>query len=314
MLGGLFGGGKPKTPNGVKKLSSSITGNIYNVVGAKAIPTMPGAAQKAFKLATDPNAEARDFIEVIGSDESLSARVVKIANSVYFDRGKPSRTIEESVNVIGINELRCLLNATTLSEIFPSRHAARTQLWANDIATAILSRCIAQKLAPARSEVAFLGGLMHDIGKLLLLQRAGDDYQKALRLVEQRGCDFTLAEQEIFSFDHTEVGQMIGESWRFTDELIHIIRDHHQAWPAREKLREREGDLALIVKAADTIAHALALGHPSSFTRVRNANEAQLDDVWELLKIPLPERRDQLQQFKKTFELEYDLYAGKKSG
>ena len=63
---------------------------------------MPGAAQKAFQLATDPNAEARDFIEVIESDEALSARVIKIANSVYFDRGNKSATIEASVTVIGI--------------------------------------------------------------------------------------------------------------------------------------------------------------------------------------------------------------------
>ncbi len=311
MLGGMFGGGKGKPVPQVKLLSEAVSSSIYKVVGSNGIPTMPGAAQKAFKLATDPNAEARDFIEVIESDEALSARVIKIANSVYFDRGKSSQTIEDSVYVIGINELRCLLNATTLSEIFPSKQPVRAQLWANDIASAVIARSIAQQLCPAKAEVAFLGGLMHDIGKLLLLQRAGDDYQKAIRIVEQRGCDFRTAEQEVFAFDHTEVGQLIGEKWRFSQELIDIIRNHHCDWSQASKQRESAVDLALLVKAADSIAHALSLGHPRSFNKLTNLAENELENVWAFINVPPNERRSHLERFRKTFDLEYDLYSGK---
>ncbi len=86
---------KKKPSEGFTRLSGPIQDAINAAIGPKGIPTMPGAAQKAFQLSTDPNAEARDFIEVIESDEALSARVVKIANSVYFDRGKKSETIED---------------------------------------------------------------------------------------------------------------------------------------------------------------------------------------------------------------------------
>lgn len=307
MLGGLFGGKKKAAQQ--QKLSSSIAGNIFSFLGSRAIPSMPGAAQKAFQLATDPNAEARDFIEVIESDESLSARVVKIANSVYFDRGKPSRTIEESVNVIGINELRCLLNATTLGGIFPSRQPVRSQVWMNDIATAILSRSIAQKVASPKAEIAFLGGLMHDIGKLLLIQKAGDEYAKVIRLVEQRGCDFGEAEQEILGFDHTEAGQLVAESWRFSDELVHMIKNHHAPWP-----KERDpSDLAMIVKSADIIAHSLGLGHPTSFLRFRTAAENKLEEVWGHLGVAPASRRDELQEYRKIFEMEQDIYVDKTS-
>src|SRR5438105_4911837 len=109
MFDALFGRIK-KSSDRVNKLSAAISESILRSVGAKGIPTMPGPAQKAFQLSTNPNAEARDFIDVIESDESLSARVLRIANSVFFDRGQQSKTIEESVTVIGIEELKCLLN------------------------------------------------------------------------------------------------------------------------------------------------------------------------------------------------------------
>ena len=151
MLKKLFGKKKKPEAEGLESLSPAIREAILQAVGGRSIPSMPGAAQKAFELATDPNAEARDFVEVIKADESLSARIIKISNSVFFDRGHGgSKTIEDAVMVIGISELRGLLNAGALSDLFPSRHPARTQLWANDIATGIAARLLAQRLLPGK--------------------------------------------------------------------------------------------------------------------------------------------------------------------
>ncbi|MFM1848334.1 MAG: hypothetical protein RL417_1808 [Pseudomonadota bacterium] len=304
MFGGFFNKKKPTAaPQPEVKMSTAVAQSIHNVVGAHSIPTMPAAAQKAFQLSTDPSAEARDFIAVIESDEALSARVMKIANSVYFDRGKPSTTIEDSVIIIGINELRCLLNATSLSEIFPSKHLVRTQLWANDIATALIARTLAERFMPAKAEIAFLAGLMHDVGKLLLLQRADDLYLQVLKKVEQTGCSFSEAEEQLFPFTHSEVGHLIAEKWHFSPELIAVIRGHH-APPS-------EIGLTTIVHAADAFAHALGLGHPRGFGKFQNRIAEELPLVWERLKITSEEHRGLLQRFQQRYDLEYDLYAGK---
>ena len=256
-------------------LSPAIREAALQAVGSRSIPTMPSAAQKAFQLAIDPNTEARDFIEVIEADEALSARVLKIANSVYYDRGTASTSIEQSVNIIGLTELRCLLNATTLSEIFPSRNPARIQFWANDIATALISRTIAQRIYPKKAETAFLAGLMHDVGKLLMLQRAPTEYEKILSRVKG-GESFILAEEDIFVCNHTEVGQIIAERWNFGDELIQVIRQHHEPFP---KSYSKTPPLYLIVKAADIIAHYLALGHHSGFGRLQKWGEKDLSQA-----------------------------------
>ena len=251
--------------------------------------------------------QARDFIEVIESDEALSARVIKIANSVFFDRGTPSKTIEESVNVIGINELRCLLGATTLSEIFPSKFAARSLLWANDIATALIARTLGAQLAPGKEDLLFLGGLMHDIGKLVLLQRRSEDYHLILNSIENEDIDFCTAESRLFAFDHTEVGLLVGERWRFSPELNQMIRQHHDSW---ESLVSSGVSLAAIIKGADTIAHALALGHGRSLGRIQRAAELALDNTWSALGLAESDRPTLLSSAQRTFESEYDLYLG----
>lgn len=310
MFGELLGKLRPKAKKQPNTLSGAITQSIENVVGAKSIPSMPGAAQKAFQLATDPNAEARDFIDVIESDEALSARVIKIANSVFFDRGNKSTTIEASVTVIGINELRCLLNATALSEIFPSKHPARAMLWSNDIATALIARALAQRLRPGKDDIAFLGGLMHDIGKLLLLQRTGEEYSRVLKIVETEDKSFIEAEERRFPFTHTEVGQLIGERWNFSPELIAIIRDHHLPW-SEEDFNARELSLTAIVKAADIIAHSLGLGHLRGYSKLRARATRELEDAWRALKIAPEERKSLLENFEKTYAVEFDLYTPK---
>jgi putative nucleotidyltransferase with HDIG domain len=309
MLGKLFGFSGDKKPSSPKNLSPAIIEAIFNVVGHKSIPPMPGAAQKAFKLSTDPNAEARDFIEVIESDEALSARVIKIANSVYFDRGHQSKTIEDSVVVIGINELRCLLSSTSLSDIFPSGNPLRHIFWAHDVACAIISKMLAGRMCPQNSDLAFLCGLMHDIGKLLLIQRAPDDYAKVIKMVEEKGEEFSRAEEQVFLFTHTDAGQLIAEKWNFSDELRDVIKNHHEDWDLI-KANSTHFQLVHIVKAASIFAHALGLGHGKSFARLKNKVSEHCRETFEVLGIPESEDKTLLSNFARTFETEFDLYSG----
>ena len=314
MLGRLFGkSDKKPSAESRPSLSPGIISAITSAVGARSIPLMPGAAQKAFQLATDPKADARDFVDVIQSDEALSSRIVKIANSVYFDRGQKSSTIEECVTVIGINELRCLLNANTLTDIFPCKHPLRSMLWTNDIATALIARELARSISPQKVEVAFLGGLMHDIGKLLLLQRCLDDYTNIVKQVESSGGSFLEAELDVFPFDHTQVGELIGQRWNFSSDLLEIISHHHSPWDELQN-GSNTPSLAAIVKAADTIAHALGLGHTAGLFRLKARAQAELGELWAALGIPSSEQSDRLNAYKRTFETEYELYLGSFSG
>lgn len=305
MLGRLFSDkSKVAGVQSVTPLSSGLRDSILNLVGANSIAAMPSSAQRAFQLATNPDAEARDFVELISSDEALSARIIKIANSVFFDRGSRSESIEECVNKIGINELRSLLTANTLADILPSRHSARSQLWANDLGTAISAKILCERILPAKAASAFLGGLMHDVGKLLLLQRRPDEYSQIMLLVQQKTNDFSLAEQELFAFDHTQVGQLIAEKWMFTPDITEIIRSHHQASPSKTSL-------PYLVQCANSISHSLGLGHSKGFGALRNAHTEKLPAMFEALEIQSNDAKDLVKHCQLSFESDRELYQGR---
>ena len=306
MLSRLFGKGSKGSSKGNSEaapLSPALTKSILDAIGLKAIPVMPQSAHRLFLLTTNPKAEAHDFIEVIESDESLSARILKIGNSVYFDRGRGCKSIPDAVGIIGMAELRCLLHANTLSDLFPSRHRLRTQLWANDVATGVTAKLLAQRVAPAKCEQAFLAGLIHDIGKLLLLQRHQDTYEKIARRVAAKGMEFREVEIEEYPFDHTEVGQLIAEKWLFSSELIAAIRNHHMPW----------SDLApqtlpWFVKAADTLSHSLGLGHGPDLAPLRAKFRENVNETWEALNIHPEERSTIENAIRNAYDSECEIY------
>ena len=309
MFGRLFGKAKKGGPaQGPPEVSPALTDIILQFAGSSGIPPMPGAAQKAFQLSVDPNADAHDFIEVIQSDEALAARVIKIANSVFFDRGKPSKTIEESVTVIGMNELRCLLNATTLAEIFPSPHPLRSQFWAHDIATGLIARLLGQRLCADKADVLFLGGLMHDIGKLFMLQRGASEYASLAARAISAGGDFCSQEESELRFNHTEAGQVLAARWHFTPDLIDMIRRHHRSWT---ELAPSPASVSLpgIIRAADTFAHALGLGHGRDLARMKTIRERELSEAAEAIGLGSTELKDMLHRCRQVFDQEFDLYA-----
>lgn len=302
---------KFKSSKEVKKLetaplSSSIIEQIFSVVGARSIPPMPSAAQKAFRLSINPKAEARDFIEVIESDESLSARIIRVSNSVYFDRGKKSNSIADAVGIIGLNELKSLLNASSLATLFPSTHPSRTLAWNNDICTALYSRYLAEQFLPEEKDQAFLCGMMHDIGKLLLIQRANEEYSKIISKVESNGVPFHIAESETYLFDHTEVGQLVGEKWGFTPELLKVVRYHHHPFSFFNGL-----SLEGIIKSADILAYITGSGGKNA-AKLRVFYQENINEVWQYLGISFLEGSELLKVLERLYETESDIYRNQK--
>lgn len=285
------------------RIPEALRQSILQSLGLKSVPIMPGAAQKAFSLSTNPNAEARDYIEVLEVDEGLSARVLKIANSVFYDRGGGSRTIVDAVNVVGTTELKNLLNATVLASLFPVRHHLRAEFWTHNIAVALTARLIAQSLYPHRADQAFLAGLMHDVGKLLMLQQHLDTYERVVKKGLAEGLESIVAEVRVYPFDHTHVGQMIAEKWNFSADLYAAIGTHHAPWADIER-----GSLAALVKLSDLIAHAGGLGAGRDSSAWKKICAPLLEDAWVFHDVPAREQRRLVSEASREFDSEFQLY------
>jgi HD-like signal output (HDOD) protein len=258
FFGNLFTGKHSEEPVRELKRSSRATAErIRNILGIRELEMLPAQAARAFELASDPQSKTDDFVTVIESDEALSARVIRVANSVYFFRGTPATDIEKAVANIGLDELKSLLSATMLRSLLNTKHNAREQLWGNSVATAIASRQLARMTTHLSTGEAFLAGLLHDVGKLVMIRRGGQLYDRVLQLITSGERSFVEAEEEVFELNHVEVGQYVAEEWHFPPKVIEALAFHHLPPPQRES----KLSLATLVQIADLIAHSLTLGH-----------------------------------------------------
>jgi putative nucleotidyltransferase with HDIG domain len=217
------------------------------------VPVLPHIAMQVLTLTNDPSVSAADFVSLLERDQQLSARLLKIANSPVYAGRVRITSIQRAVVTVGMATLRDLVFSVAMGEqVFRSKRFKEPmeRVWEHSLAVAY----IAQEVARTKhrgDEHAFLAGLMHDIGKPLLIETIE-------RLDKQLGADVPVSDDfldEIMRDFHAPVGGLMAKAWRFSPVLFAAIRYHH-------RFEEAEGgeELALIVNVANDLARALGLG------------------------------------------------------
>lgn len=216
------------------------------------LPASPAIVSSLMSLTANINANLNTICKTIMVDQSLAARVLRLSNSSFYGRAKEVYTLREAIILLGFKTLRSLVVASSTHTLYQgvSDQRFRDTLWEHTLAAALASRLIAQAINHPGVEEAFLAGLMHDIGKLVLMQKIPDQYQAVLVAAEQTGRTHAELEQEKLGFDHTEVGRLLLQKWAFPRLLVQAVADHHHPQGADE----RPIPLAFVVNVADTLA------------------------------------------------------------
>lgn len=289
----------------VAGISPGIEKSILILLGSKGLPIAPMQAQKAFELSLKTEIEASDFIDLIESEESLSARIIKIANSAFFGRKEKSETIQDAVVVIGIEELKNILCANALKDLFPSSNPFRNLLWKHDIAVGIASRIIAERELPNLKSQAFLAGLMHDIGKLLLFQRYENEVENLYKDLDEKIALFQ-AEEDAFLCNHAEIGFLIAQKWNFTESIKNTICYHHKNWDTPEI---ENSPITKIVKAADIIVHYLGLIEFPNSIKLKDMAKSEINQALKEVNIKYIESNSIYKRITKTYLEEAEIYS-----
>lgn len=216
---------------------------------------------------------------IIGEDASLSARLLKLVNSSFY--GFPQRigTIQEAVFLVGSRQVRDLALVTTLKSSFgaiPRDLIDTESFWLHSLACGTAAKLIAQSMGKQDVERYFLLGVMHDIGRVVMLNVEPVRCESILRRSRDEARSLTGLEHEVFGFTHAQVGRALTEQWRLPVFLNEVVRYHHM--PERASSFPEE---TAIVHAADILAHAVRLG--SSGERILPALHRP---SWERLLIP----------------------------
>lgn len=196
------------------------------------ISTLPHVALAVIDVAKNPEAGAADLKNVVEGDPALSARVVRMVNSAAYGVRTTVTNLHQAISYLGFNQVRNLAMTASVSEIFKKEaeigQYKRSGLWRHLVSVGICARLLARRLSIKAFEDAFLAGLLHDIGIILIDQHVHDDFQQVIKSLSH-GDALADIEREIMGFDHCQLGERIAEEWRFPVPARAAIRHHHNA-------------------------------------------------------------------------------------
>jgi putative nucleotidyltransferase with HDIG domain len=186
----------------------------------------------ALKLTQDPEVNARELQAVIAKDQALTARILKIVNSAMYCFEREVSTLTHAIAILGMDVVRSIIVAASVQQVFQSGTAGGWDLtsklfWEHSWGAATAAKAIASRTDYAVAEEAFTCGLLHDMGKMVMMKNQNRIYNEILKKVYCGEATFSEAEVRAFGFSHAHVGALLALKWRFPPQLVEGILYHH---------------------------------------------------------------------------------------
>lgn len=226
------------------------------------LPPLPHVASKAIVLVEDPDTTAGQLTELLGKDTALAARVLKIANSAMFSFQREITTLSQAIMIIGFKALKGIIVAATLRQLNRAFGKVEKMIWENSTCSAVAAHAITQHLRKPYTDEAFLLGLLHDLGKLVLVRQIPQQYMKVVEAT-RKGVTFAEAEQEVLGFAHPLIGALVAKKWNFSLETCQAILHHHD--PLGDDISAPLDEKTAVIQAADLLSHTIGYAHPENY-------------------------------------------------
>jgi putative nucleotidyltransferase with HDIG domain len=277
----------------VSQQTASIAEKIVQATGD--LPTMPHVASMVLQKLGNPNTSPKELHHIISTDQALAARVLKVANSPLYGCSRAINRLSDAVVIMGFDSLRSLVMSSVMQDLFKSFGLTEKLLWEHSFGCAAISKLVAKVIRYPKVEEAFLAGLLHDIGKVVLNLKIPDKTREVVQEVYNNpGIGFLQAEQEAFGFNHAQVGKLIAKKWNFAETIEETIGCHHE--PRQAKVLPV---LTVIVNFSNLICHKLELGPARNpdldlfkfeSTRLLRFNEETLGKLLEQVGVLMAEK------------------------
>jgi putative nucleotidyltransferase with HDIG domain len=223
------------------------------------LPSLPQVVVRVMELTDDPESTAFDIQEVLNQDQSMTAQVLRLANSVYYGYSRRIATVSDAIIMIGFNAVRSIVLAASVSKILKKELKGYVmdegELWKHSQATAIIARLLAKRVKFRSIELAYTAALLHDIGKLVLNSFMNEAYQEVISIVNEEKLPFNEVEDNIFGYNHATLGGKVAEKWKLPPDLSEAIACHHE--PEKAEINPR---LTAIVHVADAVTMQMGMG------------------------------------------------------
>lgn len=194
------------------------------------LPAIPIVVSQILRSIDDPNVNSARIAELIEKDQSLTARVLRVANSPFYGFARRISTIDLAVVVMGTNAIKEILISMIVQRFFRSTNNMFFDIqsfWQYSMFSGAASRYLARKLGYKLAGEAFVTGLMHDIGILIIADQFMNKYKKIMQLVANGNFSLIEAEQKVLNSTHCDIGAWIANKWNLPSQIVAAIQNHH---------------------------------------------------------------------------------------
>lgn len=242
---------------------------------ASDLQMMPQTARKVIELVSKESSTAQDLANVIEKDANITTRILKISNSAFYGLRREITTVQHAIVILGYKSVRSLVVASS-SKAMHKRFGITEQLmWDHSVGTAIFGRILAQGKPLAVADLAFVGGLLHNVGKAIMNNECPKEYMEVMKRVYNDGVDSIDAESEIFKYSYPEVGYKVIQKWGLPESITKIIHYHRMTKfkddEMAKALEGTENDLKLgmaCVEMAVEMCRKLGIGYKAPNDKV----------------------------------------------
>jgi HD-like signal output (HDOD) protein len=225
------------------------------------IPSIPLVLIKIIQMLDEDTRSAKELETLIMHDPALSARILRLANSAFYSFPTRVKTISHAITLLGMNLVTSLAIGLNIFDTFTKGSKSEAvligKLWTHSFGVGILVREIWTRRGSRdkESEFAFLCGLLHDLGKVVLFKTYPGHYGSIFAITKSETDKAISAyEDESYGMDHAAIGELLAKQWGFPQELVSVIRRHHDPMAA-------EIPMVSTVMLADLMAKKLKIGY-----------------------------------------------------
>lgn len=218
------------------------------------LPPLPSVVSQIIRLLSDPNSSPEELETLIGQDQALVAKLIKVSNSVLFGGFQKVASLQRALTRLGVRTVKNLVLAASAHNFFPqnnSRIGIWSQiLWHHSVECGMAARRIAMRVGYNDPEEAFVGGVVHDIGKLVIMLKLSDKFQQIQKLKEKNNLADIEIEKQVLGYDHQAIGEILLKKWNMPATIQTCVRYHHNG-----HTEGQSHTIALIVGYGNYLSH-----------------------------------------------------------
>jgi putative nucleotidyltransferase with HDIG domain len=240
----------------------------------KDLPTLPVVFQELFSRMQDPDTQVSELAEVITRDPALTAKILKLVNSAFYGRPSQITTISRAVIIMGFQAVRSAALAVSVFERFKDLTSSAALFsmegfWRHAVGVSCLAKQLSMVLHVGEPEDAFVAGLLHDVGKLVMLQHFPEDVEDLTRAAAEQQLTWRACEEVLFPIHHAAIGRALFRAWDFPTPVIEAVACHHAPETA-----SRHAELACLVHLADYFSYHMESGCPGAALPRQHSHDA----------------------------------------